>query len=563
MLPSPGMSSASPAGSRWLYGPVRDLILGCGIGYALIFVLQSLAGPAMRNVVPLEMSSLVTLVISVPHYGATLLRVYESRRNRRAYVFFALWCTLLVSACFVWGLYAPLVGSWMITVYLTWSPWHYTGQNYGIALMFLHRRGVTVTPQARRLVKWSFWLCFVLTFLALHGASPIANYAPGGLTREAYGFLPLGISEAIRAPAFAIVGLAYAGVTLAGFAVLLRNARLVDLLPTMTIVATQALWFAAPAVARHWHVLGGVEPLGIQETTYTFLWVAVGHATQYLWITWYFARRAEGSGSFVGFFGRTMAAGIIAWTLPALIFAPGLIGALPYDAGLTLMVASVVNLHHFILDGAIWKLRDGRIARILIRNQGGDDAEPERRRRRWGRPLVWGVGALCVTGAIWAELEAEYGFRRKVEGAAVDLHRAELALDRLRWFGRDSGHLRAQIGVAASERGDVDFAERSFREAIDVHPTAIAWAGLGTILAQRMEWDAAGDAYERGLALDPDYPPLLLFAGQLALDQGDVITARRRLEHARETVQTNPTLEPAQRQNLSRAIDELLSRTGE
>ena len=55
--------------------------------------------------------------------------------------------------------------------------------------------------------------------------------------------------------------------------------------------------------------------------------------------------------------------------MPALVFAPQVLGGLPYDLGLGLMVASAVNLHHFVLDGAIWKLRNTRVAGVLLRRQ--------------------------------------------------------------------------------------------------------------------------------------------------------------------------------------------------
>ena len=50
-----------------------------------------------------------------------------------------------------------------------------------------------------------------------------------------------------------------------------------------------------------------------------------------------------------------------------------------------LLVASVVNLHHFVLDGAIWKLRDGRVARVLLRTAEG--------------PGETGVGAATTQGS--------------------------------------------------------------------------------------------------------------------------------------------------------------------
>src|SRR6202022_4466149 len=34
-----------------------------------------------------------------------------------------------------------------------------------------------------------------------------------------------------------------------------------------------------------------------------------------------------------------------------------------------LIFSALVNIHHFILDGAIWKLRDGRIANLLLNSR--------------------------------------------------------------------------------------------------------------------------------------------------------------------------------------------------
>ena len=65
-----------------------------------------------------------------------------------------------------------------------------------------------------------------------------------------------------------------------------------------------------------------------------------------------------------------MLAGAAIWTAPVLLLAPGVFGRVPYDLGLSALVAAAVNLHHFVLDGAIWKLRDGRVARIPLRPAG-------------------------------------------------------------------------------------------------------------------------------------------------------------------------------------------------
>jgi len=68
-----------------------------------------------------------------------------------------------------------VAGSILFTLYLTWSPWHYTAQNYGVALMFLGRRGIEVDPRTKRLLRLSLLLSFWISFLYMHGPS---TYSP-------------------------------------------------------------------------------------------------------------------------------------------------------------------------------------------------------------------------------------------------------------------------------------------------------------------------------------------------------------------------------------------------
>jgi len=54
------------------------------------------------------------------------------------------------------GFYSVAVGSALLTVYLTGRPWRYTGQNYGLALVFLRRRGIPVRDGHERWLYASF-----------------------------------------------------------------------------------------------------------------------------------------------------------------------------------------------------------------------------------------------------------------------------------------------------------------------------------------------------------------------------------------------------------------------
>jgi tetratricopeptide (TPR) repeat protein len=528
-MSAPAASAApAPASSRWLFGPAPDLLLGCGLGYALLLAGICATGSLVREALPLSLLAFLTLIFGTPHYGATLLRVYERREDRRGYALFAIWATAALAVLFVAGTRSARLGSWILTVYLTWSPWHYTGQNYGLSVMFLRRRGVAVDPPAKRLLYGSFWLSFLLTFLAMHQQRPSAPYAP--TLYSGYEMIPLGIPTAIASIALPVLAVAYLATLVGAAVLLLRRGRPRDLGPAALLVLTQALWFSIPVVARAWHVGSVLEPLSAQYATYYFFYAALGHSIQYCWVTSYFARKSQGYTRVVPFLTKALLAGAVIWTVPALLFAPNRLGRVPFDAGLGALVASVVNLHHFVLDGAIWKLRDSRIARVLLRSEGARPAAPAPRRRLGVAPIVWamGVGSLAVTGV--ASFETEFGLRRAF--ARGDAVRMQHAISRLDALGRESAYADLELGQLLQSHGDLRGALRAYAGSIGVQPTAAAWSAVADVYENSEAILAADAAATKALELAPDSPELAYRSGQLALRRHDVERARRLFERA-------------------------------
>ena len=122
------------------------------------------------------------------------------------YAIFSVWATLAVVGVFVVSIYDAAVASVFLTLYLTWSPWHYTGQNYGLSVMFLRRAGVALEPPLKRWLHASFLLSYALVFLSFHKEAgpgvPQFNAALGGGT--AIAFWPIGIPERIADALFAV-----------------------------------------------------------------------------------------------------------------------------------------------------------------------------------------------------------------------------------------------------------------------------------------------------------------------------------------------------------------------
>jgi tetratricopeptide (TPR) repeat protein len=540
---TPAATLGAGAGGGWLWGPRLDLLLGAGAGYVLSIPPLVLLGLAGVSSWPVAAAALFALLVSGPHYGATILRVYDRREDRRRYALFAVWTTLLLGALFAAGLRSPLLGSLLVTLYATWSPWHFSGQNYGLALMFLHRRGVAVEPSTKRLIYASFVLSCALSLLVLHGERSVLTYASVPIARDSvYRFLSLGLPRGLVQVLAPATALAYALALAGAAALLLRRARPRDLGPAAWLVLTQALWFAVPGALS---LFANALPQGL---AFTVVWISAAHGVQYLWVTSYYARREDPSLRLGPYFARALLAGSAVTIFPALVFAPGLLGSVPWDVGLAILLFSVVNLHHFVLDGAIWKLRDGRVAKLLLRSAESDapaatlPAPP----RSGFRPAMAALGIVSLAVAGFDVWEREVGVNR----AGGDLDRVLRAAERLAWIGRDAPGIHTQVAriLARSRRPDEAAAE--YRRSLELYPTAEAWVGLGELYAAEKRWEQASKAFASALELEPDHAPALAHSGRAWLELGRPDLARDALERARALAPRNPQIE----RQLRRAI---------
>jgi tetratricopeptide (TPR) repeat protein len=482
----------------WLFGSVPDLLFGCGLLYALLFGVFLLSGAEIRTAQPGLVFPLLILGLSVPHYGATLLRVYEQRRDRRAYVFFSLWATLAFAALFVGGLHLPALGSFLVTLYLTWSPWHYTGQNYGLAVMFLRRSGVTLDAGTKRWIHLSFVLSFVLVFIEMHAAvGEMADLPVGYTSDQGASFVSLGIPPSwaltIAPPLLA----AYLAALAVSALRLRRSGSWRALLPAALLATSQLLWFSLPYGLHLLGIAPQLDPLSWKFRSHYFTWIAAAHALQYLWVTAYYARRSQAWRGQLPQYAKALAAGAAPWTLPFVVFGPQALGPLSADAGLAMLVASVVNLHHFVLDGAIWKLK-GRIAEVLIRSGSDEDRAAAVPRRIGLRHAVWATCALALALHALHYADRELVQRRLAQG---DLPGALAAGERLARTGLESSALRLNLGQGLLEAGRTEEARAELERSIALLPRARAHLLLARIHQQERRFAEAAESYETALAL--------------------------------------------------------------
>ncbi|MCH2184768.1 tetratricopeptide repeat protein, partial [Myxococcota bacterium] len=480
-----------------------DVLLGCGVLYFIFFFALGLSGPAIKGTFSVGGLAVLAIVTGAPHYGATLLRVYDQRASRRRYALLAVWFSAGLVLLFGASLYWYSLGIFMISLYFNWNPWHYSGQNYGLAMMFLRRRAIAVNRLTQNLFYASFVLSALLAVVAMNGPRPEGPISDAKVIGPLYYFEPIGLSNAWSTGLLSI-GLALYGSCLVGAVIsLLRRSTFSDILPALLLAGTQALWFVIPLVMRHWEIAQGFLPFNVEQSEYVFLFIAAGHSIQYLWVTSYFARRTDQYPGNFRYWLRCVLAGSALWNVPPIILAALAVGVVAYTEGLALLVAAVINLHHFVLDGAIWKLREGPVARVLLRDSSQGDGLPieSRSDRHLGRIFVSLVGSVGVSIALLSWWENEFGF--VYASRRGDEVRMQLAAERLEMIGRPQGNYRRHLAQVALARGNQAEALEQLDKSLEVRQHPKSHFAKGHVLRSQGRWEEAAAAYQSAYEIDP------------------------------------------------------------
>jgi Flp pilus assembly protein TadD len=516
----------------------------------------------------------LALLSNYPHFMATVYRAYHTRDEFEKYriytVHVALLLTLAGVVTHLWYALLP----WIFTLYICWSPWHYTGQNFGLLMMFARRAGVSPTETERRALRLSFIASYILLMLSFQtGASGDSM------------ILSLGLAAKFTLPARAVLALFFVGASGWALASLARRSSFRTILPVLTLTVTQFLWFLLPAVIE---LVSGRE---IPQTRYSSGLLAVLHSTQYLWITSYYQKKeARAAGDSHWSFSRylvTLIAGGIALFIPG----PWIVSRVFHAdfAASFLTFTALVNIHHFILDGAIWKLRDSRIAALLLDSQQKSPGTEDHKQNGFAAAARWLTGPAASARALrvatvallflWAgvdqlhfwwssEASALPALRRAAElnpndsAVQVRLARAEqlagqrdaslTAMQRAASINPANLALQESYGRSLIEAGRDGEAYSQFQKIIarwPRNPDALVNYGM---LAHRLGRDEeAVDNWRRAVDVDPGQSNAQLYLAQALDQQGELQAAARHYRvyleiiatrHEKNTSDTGPVL---------------------
>jgi tetratricopeptide (TPR) repeat protein len=568
----PEESASTPAPpsriqSPWIYRPWIDLTVGCGAWSAPLL----LAGFYFANSYGRGWSVafyFLALLSNYPHFMATVYRAYHTRDEFEKYRIYTVHVALLLAVAgvvtHVWYGLLP----WIFTLYICWSPWHYTGQNFGLLMMFARRAGVSPTEAERRALRLSFVASYILLMLSFHtGASGDAM------------ILSLGLAAKFTLPARAVLAVFFVGASAWALTSLARRSNFRTILPVLTLTVTQFLWFLLPAVIE---LVSGRE---IPQTRYNSGLLAVLHSTQYLWITSYYQKKeARAAGDPHWSFSRylvTLIAGGIALFIPG----PWIVSRIFHAdfASSFLTFTALVNIHHFILDGAIWKLRDSRIAALLLDGQQKSVGPVGEKQSSFAAATQWFTGRAPAARAIriatvtllflWAGMDQLHFWWSSESGALPALqHAAQLNPDdsfvqvRLARAEQLAGQREAAVAAmqraAALNPANFSLQESYGRSLIEAGHEADAYAQFQRIitrwpraanalvdygmLAHRLGHDEeAVDNWQRAVDVDPGQANAQLYLAQVLDQQGQLQAAARHYRIYLEIIAAHRAKNPA------------------
>ncbi len=346
------MSGAATEGRRRYFVSLPIDFLLIGGGSIVLFLLLPLFQDGTRTAQVVEVGLWLTWVGNWPHFSATSFRLYGRLDHLRQYPITAVAAPLLVlagsAASFTWPL---LVAPLFVKVFLLWSSYHYSGQTLGISLLYGRRAGYRPELSERRLLTAFIYGTYLMRMLGGEVNTQGAPYY--GILVPGFG-LPRVLATAFTASTYVCGALFVLA--------LLWNVRKTRRAPPPL--------YLLPAITQYvWFVVAGAKP-GYSE------FVPFFHGLQYLVVAWALQLKEQVDRSATRPTLRSIGGESLRWYGLNVLGGAALFALLPHlvaSTGIALnlatgVVLAAIQIHHFFVDGVIWKLRSRSVASPLLVN---------------------------------------------------------------------------------------------------------------------------------------------------------------------------------------------------
>ncbi len=289
--------------------------------------------------------AVLTALINWPHFMASYRVLYNTRENVRRYPWASLYIPALLlasagGAIVMWMNEIPFGYTLLDYLSAIYLAWHYTGQGWGTTATFARLGDVNMTTAERRSLRWVFH-AFLVWHLALYHLK--TGNIPPFLRWNAL------ISSLPQFSWIAHISLAISAVVF--WRISKRMGRVV---PVRMILPVLSLYLGYTLFSQQGHIGLVVLQLAhaLQYLTFTSRVEINRHRPSHPlpWIAVYYSALC-----------------VSAWLVfnGILKFGPS-IGALPIVNMVGLTWVNIVTIHHYFVDGCIWKLSNPEVRRDLF-----------------------------------------------------------------------------------------------------------------------------------------------------------------------------------------------------
>lgn len=368
--PTVGPSTVKPQQHLYFVNAPIDFFI-IGFGSIIAFVVFLLVYGTESVVWAGQLAFAMQIVINHPHFAATNYRLYHNKDNIMQYPITALVIPWLILAVVIGSFYSPdFIAVIFYKVFMFWSPYHFSGQTLGITLIYARRAGFFVGKWERFTLSNLIYGSFL--FMTARGdmitaATDLFLNTQNMDNQQYRDVLQYRLGLPTWVPNVILVWMILNGtafLALVGKWCMEQRRMLppIVLLP----VVTQIVWFIPGSFIRSF-----------------YLFVPMFHSLQYLFIAWSLQLKEkmdlEKITPSVGYVVKETARWglinlvlglILFWGIPSVVYTFILQA---YDPRFSLafvlaIVGAGVQVHHFFVDGVIWKLKKKTISSPLMVN---------------------------------------------------------------------------------------------------------------------------------------------------------------------------------------------------
>ena len=326
-----------------------------GGGLSLLVIAVAVFNPGILPFFTGEDFRYFILVSNNAHFASSTVRLYTKPDARNSMPILKTALPLVGLAVVTLCLFrADSVGYNVRAFYFTWSPYHYAAQAYGLSVMYCYRSGCQLTTSNKRLLWWVCMLPFFSNFVTANGAGLHWLDFAGWLNDPTAISILSEFKSVMRIVAFSAVPFLF-------WRIWRSEANSMPLISALIIFTNGVWWFTlSPPQAFIWAtVFHGVQYLAIVIIFHVKDQLNQPnnrHGIAYHTLLFYGASLALGYGLFYGFPRAFVFAG----------FTP--LASVWYTV-------AVINIHHFIVDAFIWRLKPSGDNRGIV-DAGGTPATP-------------------------------------------------------------------------------------------------------------------------------------------------------------------------------------------